>query len=405
MKTQAQNSLVRLLLITVLCSQTAAAQATPSVSSPETRQAEAENLCRQIPMKSEKTYSFRVLPKAKPDDGAPYGPKAWYQKLFPFLGKPRRIDDIREIEKKLGQPIPFGETSRSMEIRLGAEQKLLELQQKGEQNWQAWLARNPQASPEEREKAELRLRFQGLAATRRTSFDWRENGLDVGVVGFQGFNCGNCWAFSSVDALQSSRRLTAMRNGLAAPNEEPAASVQQLISCMLPKREEFCEGNWHGRVFTYMVDKGMPLGGPTLYKERDAPTWTCDSPTYVKALTWDFVSADPRGISKVEEIKRALIVYGPIVSMIRHDSCLWLYGGGTFNSEVKKPVNHFVLIVGWDDRRGAWLIKNSYGKQWGENGFGWIKYESNNIGESSAWILADPREEERLAREFPKEGQ
>jgi C1A family cysteine protease len=363
-------------------------------------QIKAESLCRQIPMKAERTYVFRALPKATLDDGAPYGAKPWYQKLFPFLAKEKRIDDILAIEKELARPIPFGESKRSKEIRLNSENKLLEMQQTAEQNWNAWLKQNPNAAKDEIEKAEKAMRYQGLAATRLPRFDWREQGLDAGEVGFQGFNCNTCWAFASVDAMQMNRQLVAIRARQNGFENSPSASVQQLISCMVPNKEDFCKINWHGAAFTYLVDKGLPLGGPTLYKARDSKLWTCDSETYVKALTWDFVSADPRKVATTEEIKRALILYGPVVSMIRFDKCLWLYGGGIFNGENNQEGTHLILIIGWDDEKGAWRIKNSYGKKWGEKGFGWIKYGSNNIGESSAWMLADPKEEARIAKEF-----
>jgi cathepsin L len=57
-----------------------------------------------------------------------------------------------------------------------------------------------------------------------------------------------------------------------------------------------------------------------------------------------------------------------------------------------------VLIIGWDDKKdgGAWLVKNSYGPRWGDDGFGWIKYGSNNIGQWAAYVVPDPAEEERM---------
>ncbi len=363
-------------------------------------QIKAENLCRQISTRAERTYTFRALPKSTLDDGAPYGAKPWYRKVFPFLAKEKRIDDILAIEKELARPIPFGESKRSKEIRLNSEKKLLEIQQTAEQNWRTWLKDNPNAAKEEIEKVEKDIRRQGLAAALLPRFDWREQGLTIGEIGFQGFDCNTCWAFASVEAMQMSRQLVSLRAKKNDFENSPAASVQQLISCMVPKKEDFCKINWHGEAFTYLVDKGLPLGGPTLYKARDSKLWTCDSETHVKALTWDFVSADPRKVATTEEIKRALILYGAVVSMIRFDKCLWLYGGGVFNGENNQEGTHLVVIIGWDDEKQAWLIKNSYGKKWGEKGFGWIKYGSNNIGESSAWILADPKEEDRIAREF-----
>ncbi len=367
-------------------------------------QTKTENACRQIPMRDQRTYLFRKLPQEKVPSGV-YGPRTWYQKIFPFLFKqPPKSATVEEIEKTIGRPIPFGETKRSQKIRLNSEAKLIELQKNAEENWQSWLRQNPNAAREETESAAIRIRSQGLAATTLERFDWRKHELDVGEVGDQGFRCQSCWAFSSVDAMQISRRLIALRAGRTDFDERLLPSVQQLISCMSPDRKDYCDEGWHGKAFTFMVDKGLPLGGPTYYNEKDFMVWTCDPSIYVKALTWDFVSPDPRKVSTVEEIKRTLILYGPVVTMIHFDKCLWLYGGGTFNGENNGDGSHFVIIIGWDDKKdgGAWLVKNSFGKDWGENGFGWIKYGSNNIGESSAWLMADPKEEERIAQ-LPKE--
>ena len=38
--------------------------------------------------------------------------------------------------------------------------------------------------------------------------------------------------------------------------------------------------------------------------------------------------------------------------------------------------NHCVSIVGWDNDRSAWLIRNSWGDEWGQNGYGWMSYSS-----------------------------
>jgi C1A family cysteine protease len=172
------------------------------------------------------------------------------------------------------------------------------------------------------------------------------------------------------------------------------------VPCLTKKTAagDYCSKNWHGTAFSFMVDKGLPIGGLTKYKIRENSTWDCEPDDYVKALTWDFVSAKPQEIASTEEIKKAVILYGAVVSTISFDYCWTLYGGGTFNEEQFKNGSHFVLIIGWDDSKGAWLVKNSYGKEWGENGFGWIKYRSNNIGQWSAFVVADPQEEARLQK-------
>jgi len=60
-----------------------------------------------------------------------------------------------------------------------------------------------------------------------------------------------------------------------------------------------------------------------------------------------------------------------------------------------KTLNHGIVIVGWDDTKKAWLIKNSWGTLWGssagygsEKGYMWIAYNTNNVGIATAWVDA-----------------
>ncbi len=362
-----------------------------------------EKLCREQPISEPRTYNFRPLERPPRKDGF-YGLKPWYRKLFPFFKTPLEkygLDDVRAMRADFGRPVPIGETDRSKKIRLQAEQKLAEIEQQGKQQWLQWLRQNPEAGSEEKTKAEIRLHFQGLAAARLPTFDWREYGLDVGAVGDQGF-CNTCWAFAAVDAMQASRQLAAMRAQTNDFYTSRRPSVRQLVSCMREEKD-YCEIGPFGAAFTYMVDRGLPLGGTTRYVP-DKMGYVCDPDTYVKALTWDYVSSSPHKFASTEEIKRKIILYGPVISAVVFDNCFRLYSRGVFNEEQKRKAGgHIVLIIGWDDAKKAWLIKNSYGKGWGEDGFGWIKYGSNNIGQFSAFVVADPKEEARIAGELNKE--
>ena len=42
--------------------------------------------------------------------------------------------------------------------------------------------------------------------------------------------------------------------------------------------------------------------------------------------------------------------------------------------------------MGWDDAKGAWLLKNSWGPRWGVDGFMWIKYGTCNVGLGACWV-------------------
>ena len=324
------------------------------------------------------------------------------KKILPFWGSTFEerygIDDIRTLRDNYGRKAPVGESERSRQIRLSAENKLISEQEQGEQKWQEWLAQNPNATLEEKKKAEIRIRFQGLKIVNLPKFDWREYGLELGEIGNQGFNCNTCWAFAAVDAMQIARQLSAIRSENNDWNNSLQPSARQLISCMVPEAD-YCKINWHGEAFTFMVDKGLPLGGSTKYLDKKL-AWGCDATNFVRALTWDYVQVPPDKVAPIDELKRSIIIHGAIVSTVKFDSCFWLYGSGVFNETQNQDGSHVVLMVGWDDEKGAWLVKNSYGADWGESGFGWIKYGSNNIGQWSAWVVADPKEEKRLAEEL-----
>lgn len=64
------------------------------------------------------------------------------------------------------------------------------------------------------------------------------------------------------------------------------------------------------------------------------------------------------------------------------------YKSGVFNENANdNGINHAIVIVGWDDAKGAWRIKNSWSTGWGEAGYMWIKYGSNDIGYAATWVL------------------
>ena len=92
----------------------------------------------------------------------------------------------------------------------------------------------------------------------------------------------------------------------------------------------------------------------------------------------------------VEQLKAALVEHGPLAVTLNADNCFTVYKGGVFNGHNKYSPNHVLVLIGWDDSKRAWLIKNSWGVEWGEQGFGWIEYGSNSIGKFAAWIQPSP---------------
>jgi len=274
-------------------------------------------------------------------------------------------------------------------------------------------------------------------------FDWRTRGLEVGQVMQQG-NCGSCWAFASVAVFQSSWDLEQIRTGDALLRQivpgnsyfKRRPSVQQLLNC-IGKTKGDCTDGWHGAAFAYMVNSHVPHIPDRLVFDQDESTLIeqytgrrsiCTDPLRNKrvkrggfqvvpmiggegeggllknsdliltaqdrALAWGYVNEPFDKMPSVEKLKSALVKHGPLAAPMWVDHCFSVYKNGVFNGQNNRTINHVVMLIGWDDAKGAWLIKNSWGKNWGEDGFAWIKYESNNIGLFAAWIQPSPVNQE-----------
>ncbi|GAA0179299.1 hypothetical protein SH2C18_21960 [Clostridium sediminicola] len=100
-------------------------------------------------------------------------------------------------------------------------------------------------------------------------------------------------------------------------------------------------------------------------------------------------------------IKKAVMEYGSVTSIMHEDSKYYNSHTNSYYSNNSEYPNHQISIVGWDDTYpaenfntqpegdGAFIIKNSYGTSWGNNGFNYISYYDNVIGNENAVFIAE----------------
>jgi cathepsin L len=196
--------------------------------------------------------------------------------------------------------------------------------------------------------------------------------------------CGNCWAYSAVGAYEGSYKKV---NGRFID-----ASEQHAENCV----DGDCGGGFAYKVMEWMVDQNKFLTTEAAIPDAGTDQVCTATPpaTNFYATDWGVVhpSGDIGKIASVADIKEAMCKYGPIAASVQVTDLFQNYANGVFfefASNYNSPSsNHAVLLVGWDDDKGAWLMKNSWGTDWGEDGYMWIKYNSNNIGRRAAWIVA-----------------
>jgi cathepsin L len=104
---------------------------------------------------------------------------------------------------------------------------------------------------------------------------------------------------------------------------------------------------------------------------------------------WGYVGEES-GVPSVELIKAALLEYGVVGCAIAADDAFERSGesqpvGSVFKGSGSNNIDHDVAIVGWDDSKQAWLVRNSWGETWGDGGYKWVAYNVNQVGYEAVW--------------------
>ncbi len=130
-----------------------------------------------------------------------------------------------------------------------------------------------------------------------------------------------------------------------------------------------------GDAADYLVEYGVPDEGcfPDPHRPYDFPFESLPGweERTVKIEGWGWIDADD------EAIKQALIEYGPLVICIYIYSNFMNYRRGVYMPNGEIIGGHLVALVGYNDDQECWIVKNSWGSRWGENGWVRIAYDAD----------------------------
>jgi hypothetical protein len=194
---------------------------------------------------------------------------------------------------------------------------------------------------------------------------------------------GDCWATAATEALECSY--------LIFSDRRYNLSVQPVIDQLRYHTEKI--GGKPSQACDFFLKTGTARTADYAYSGKPQPLKKVGLP--YRAIAWGYVSKDDKPPT-IAELKAGLLRYGPLTVDLLDTPKLKAYRGGVFfEKDPPNPNhvtnNHSVLLTGWDDTRGthgAWKIKNSWGASWGEQGFMWIAYGSNNVGLHATWVKA-----------------
>ncbi|KAJ3705856.1 hypothetical protein LUZ61_009561 [Rhynchospora tenuis] len=269
----------------------------------------------------------------------------------------KRYDSVEEIQKRFDIFVDSLKLIRSTN-RKGLSYKL-GINKFADMTWEEFKATKLGAAQEcsATLKGNHKMTEDPLPETK----DWREDGI-VSPVKNQG-SCGSCWTFSTTGALEAAYT--------QATGKSISLSEQQLVDCAQAFNNFGCNGGLPSQAFQYIkynggldTEEAYPYKGVNGICHFDANS--------VGVRVVDSVNIT---LGDEDELKHAVGLVRPVSVAFEVIKGFKLYESGVYTSDhcgtTPQDVNHAVLAVGYGVENGMpyWLIKNSWGADWGIDGY------------------------------------
>jgi len=213
-----------------------------------------------------------------------------------------------------------------------------------------------------------------------SSWDWREKGA-VTPVKDQG-QCGSCWSFSSTGSMEGA--------WFISKGELLNLSEQLLVDCSKKYVNLGCNGGEMDNAFDYAIDNGMCL-------EEDVPyiaeTNSCSNDEQNCERSATFSSCYDVESKNQVSLEEAVFTSPVSVAIEADTSVFQFYKGGVLDSDqCGTKLDHGVLVVGYgtENNQDYWIVKNSWGESWGENGYIRIEKSSSTNSDGICGIAMQP---------------
>lgn len=220
--------------------------------------------------------------------------------------------------------------------------------------------------------------FSSSALNAPSSIDWRSKNA-VTSVKDQG-QCGSCWTFSATGAIEGA---WAISKGQLVDFSE-----QELVDCAtgISYGSHGCSGGQMQGAFKFVIEHGQCSLASYPYTAKDGTCKSCSAVAHISSCS-DVKPNDQVSL-------KAAVAQQPVAVAISADTMIFQsYSSGVITSaNCYTSLNHGVLAVGYGTENGQdyWLVKNSWGTSWGNNGYVKIAKSSSTNDAGVCGIAMDP---------------
>ena len=219
--------------------------------------------------------------------------------------------------------------------------------------------------------------FSNSASGAPASIDWRTKGA-VTTVKDQG-QCGSCWTFSSTGAMEGAWAI--------AKGQLIDLAEQELVDCAgLKYGSAGCSGGQMEGAFKFIIENGQCAASSYPYTAKDGSCHSCTAVAHASSC-YDVKPNDQLSL-------KAAVAKQPVAVAISADTKYFQsYSSGVLTSSTcYTSLDHGVLAIGYGEENGQkyWLVKNSWGTSWGDQGYVKIGRSESTNNAGICGIAMDP---------------
>jgi cathepsin B len=215
-----------------------------------------------------------------------------------------------------------------------------------------------------------------------TDFDMRTKWPNCKLPVRDQGQCGSCWAFGATEAFED--RLCIATQGKTTLLLAP----QELVNC--DTQDQGCDGGWPVNAWQYIEDSGLPTEDCVPYEAQDDQcTDTCQDGS-AKVL---YTAKDVRTYNSLDDVKTDLMTNGPVETWFAVYEDFFSYTDGIYSPQSSELAGyHAVEVLGWGVQDGTnyWIAANSWGADWGMQGYFNIEAGTCQFDEVDHFVAGDP---------------